>query len=52
MFEFIKIDMINEVINNTEYNEDQIQLPEIKIDRLNIANNLETKKKQKYNQQF
>ena len=47
MFEFIKIDMINEVINNTEYNEDQIQLPEIKIDRLQIANQLEIKKNQK-----
>jgi len=44
MFNYIKNDLINDVISHTEYTEEEIQIPELKFERLDIASNIEKKK--------
>ena len=44
MFNYIKNDLINDVISHTEYTEEEIQIPELKFERLDIASNMEKKK--------
>ena len=44
IFSPIKNDLLNFIIDNTEYSEEEIQIPELKFERLNVASNLEKKK--------
>jgi hypothetical protein len=42
-FSFTKSNLIKEIISSTEFNEEEVQIPTFKFERLNIASNLDKK---------
>ena len=44
IFNSIKIGLLNSIINSSEFNEEEIQIPEMKFERLEIASNIDKKK--------